>query len=242
MSVRAERLAALARRIPGLVPLVRLGRWTRAWPREQRLRARDRSLLAQLAHSTDLRLNVGSSSSHLDGWVNIDLERDPEGRCLRMDAAKRWPFRDDSAEVVNSEHFIEHLSREQAHVYLREAYRTLRPGGVIRTSTPDLGAIARALVDTNRRDLEVHRSHGYEAATHGEMVNNYVYGSGHRRLYDEETLTRMLEDAGFGEVTRRAFGESGHDILRGIDCHHPEGLEKFVLCLEAIKPRVSTSR
>jgi predicted SAM-dependent methyltransferase len=117
-----------------------------------------------------------------------------------------------------------------------EAFRVLRPGGVIRTSTPDLAGIAEALAERDARTLEIHRSHGYEAATHGELVNNYVYSFGHRRLYDEETLALMLREAGFADARRQAYGESDHDVLRGIDRHDPEGLDKFVLCVEAVKP------
>jgi predicted SAM-dependent methyltransferase len=153
-----------------------------------------------------------------------------------MDAAKPWPFPPGSAELVNSEHFIEHLSAEDAIAYLREAYRALRPGGVIRTSTPDLAAICRSMLERDPSDLDVHRSHGYVASTHGEMANNYVYGSGHRRLYDEEMLALLLVEAGFAEPRRRSYGKSDHEALKGIDRHDPEGLEHFVLCLEAVKP------
>ena len=205
-------------------------------PEERRLAQRDRRLVRALAGRGDLRINVGASSSTLDGWINVDLLRDPEGRCLKMDAAKPWPFPPGSAEVVNSEHFIEHLSAEEAGAYLREAYRALRPGGVIRTSTPDLAGISRSMLDRNPGDLEIHRSHGYTASTHGEMVNNYVYGSGHRRLYDEEMLAHLLREAGFVEPRRCSYGESEHDALKGIDRHDPEGLGHFVLCLEAVKP------
>jgi predicted SAM-dependent methyltransferase len=229
-------LVTLARRVPPLRRLVGLGRRLRRWPRDLRLGLRDRQLVRALRGRNDLRVNIGSSSSTLEDWVNVDVLRDPEGRCLRMDAAKAWPFSPNSAKFVNSEHFIEHLSAEAASSYLREAYRVLRPGGVIRTSTPDLAAICRSMLERDSGDLDVHRSHGYIASTHGEMVNNYVYGSGHRRLYDEEMLALLLVEAGFEEPRRRSYGESDHDELKGIDRHDPEGLEHFVLCLEAVKP------
>ena len=203
----------------------------RAW------QLRDRRIVAGIRGRTDLRINVGSSSSRLEDWLNVDLLRDPEGQCLRLDATKPWPFEAGSADAVNSEHFIEHLSEQGARAFLREAHRALHPGGVIRTSTPDLEGLAQALLARDARGLEVHRSHGYAASTHGELVNNYVYGSGHRRLYDEETLALLLEQAGFVEPRRCAFGESAFEVLRGIDRHDPRGLEQLVLCVEAVKPR-----
>jgi predicted SAM-dependent methyltransferase len=232
-------VAQAGRRVPPLRWLVRFGSRLRRWPRDVRHGLRDRRLLETLQHRTDLRINVGSSSSALDGWVNVDLLPDPEGRCLVMDAAKPWPLTPGSTAFVNSEHFIEHLSDEEARAYLREAYSVLRPGGVIRTSTPDLQGISQSMLQRDRRDLEIHRSHGYTAATHGEMVNNYVYGSGHRRLYDEQTLVLLLAEAGFVEPRRCSYGESEHEALKGIDRHDPEGLEHFVLCVEAVKPELA---
>jgi predicted SAM-dependent methyltransferase len=233
---RGPLVAELGQRVPALRTLVRLGRRLGRLPGDLRLDLRDQRVVRTLRGRDDLRINIGSSSSTLDGWINADLLRDPEGRCLRMDAAKPWPFPPGSAEVVNSEHFIEHLSAEEASAYLREAYRALRPGGVIRTSTPDLAGISRSLLDRDSGDLDVHRSHGYTASTHGDMVNNYAYGSGHRRLYDEEMLARLLVEAGFVEPRRWSYGESDHESLKDIDRHDPEGLEHFVLCLEAVKP------
>ena len=67
-------------------------------------------------------------------------------------------------------------------------------------------------------------------------MNNYVDQWGHSRLYDEETLALLLEQAGFAEPRRCAYGESAFEVLRGIDRHDPSGLEHFVLCVEAVKP------
>ena len=75
-----------------------------------------------------------------------------------------------------------------------------------------------------RAMLEVHRSHGYEAATHGDMVNNYFYSWEHRHIYDFESLATLLRSAGFEDVREASFGESAHELLRGIDRHDPDEL------------------
>src|SRR6185312_9870494 len=99
-------------KVPGVQPAVetvygRVHQYrTRRWVRT--LRERDRRTIEALAGRRDLRLNVGSSSQHLDGWLSLDIR--PSDDCLMMDATKPWPFAADSAEAVNSEHFIEHLT------------------------------------------------------------------------------------------------------------------------------------
>ena len=47
----------------------------------------------------------------------------------------RWPFDNDSFDVVYSKSFIEHLTNPS--MYVTEAYRVLKPGGLLLTLTPD---------------------------------------------------------------------------------------------------------
>jgi predicted SAM-dependent methyltransferase len=202
--------------------------------RLEELRRRDERLLAELAGRRDLLLNVGSSDNELEGWVNLDLR--PAERSIQMDATRPWLFADGSARAVNSEHFIEHLSVDEARAYLAEAFRVLRPGGVLRTSTPDLRGLCEAYLAADPAVLDAHRSHGYEAATHGDMLNNYVYLWDHRHIWDLTSLTLLLEEAGFTDVTPASFNRSTHDLLDGIDRHDPGPLASLVLCMDALRP------
>jgi predicted SAM-dependent methyltransferase len=229
-------------RLPGARPAVEavLSRWDRrrelrgverrraAWER------RDRQTLQALVGRTDLRLNVGASGSTLEGWLSIDIR--PDETCFGMDAAEPWPFETASAEAVNSEHFIEHLTLAEAREYLAEAYRVLRPGGLIRTTTPNLHGICELYLGGDGCALEVHRAHGYDATTLADMVNNYFYSWEHRHIYDFESLGGLLREAGFVDVAQASFSESGHATLRAIDRHDPEGLGSTVLCVDAVKP------
>lgn len=231
-----QTIGRIGRQTPGLRTAFRL-RDARRAKLELEWDERDRRLVEELRGRTDLRLNVGSYSNHLDGWIDIDLNRDPEGRCFRMDATKPWPFGAGCAEAVNSEHFIEHLTPEDARLYLREAFVALRPGGVIRTSTPSLGGLTEMYTEGDPSTLDAHRAHGYEAATHGAMFNNYFYLWGHSQIYDLETLRGLLEEAGFEQVEEQGFGQSRHELLRGIDRHDAgPALARATLYVDAVKP------
>jgi predicted SAM-dependent methyltransferase len=208
----------------------------REYRNEWRAAARDRELLEALRGRTDLRINVGASSSHIEGWLNADLLRDPEGRCIRMDATQPWPFESGSAEAVNSEHFLEHLDVEGGRAYFAQAFRVLRRGGVIRTSTPDLEGICEVYRKRDSALLALHQEHGYTATCHSDLVNNSFYLWGHRHIYDLEKLSELLTEAGFERVERASFGESSHDVLRAIDRHEVGALERTVLIVDAIKP------
>src|SRR4051794_300186 len=78
------RLGAALRKVPGGgLPLAARNRWrTRqrrlaAERRETEFAERDRRRLESLAGANDLRLNIGSSNMHVEGWINADLHRDP---------------------------------------------------------------------------------------------------------------------------------------------------------------------
>jgi len=203
---------------------------------DRRHAARDRERLAQLRDRQDLRINMGSSSARIDGWINVDLLGDPEGVAIRFDGAKPWPLPDGCAEAVNSEHFLEHLAHDDAPKYFAQAFRVLRPGGVIRTSTPDLEGLVAVYASRDDVALATHREHGYSARDHADLVNNYVYSWGHRHIYDFGSLEALLEGAGFAEIERASFGISRHPVLHGIDGHDMGPLSRIVVAVDAVKP------
>jgi predicted SAM-dependent methyltransferase len=243
------RLGTALRRVPGgRLPLdarnaIRARRRRAAAARrEAELVERDRAWIASLRGRRDLRLNIGSSGEHVEGWINADLLRDPGGHCLRMDATQPWSFEDGAAEAVNSEHVVEHLDPRAAPLFFAEAFRVLRPGGVIRTSTPDLRGIAEAYLAADPATLAAHRAHGYEEArNHADLLNNYLHMHGHRHVYDFETLALLLGQAGFEDVERAEFGQSRHEPLRGVDTHEMGQLSGLVVCVDAVKPRSGAS-
>lgn len=134
---------------------------------------------------------------------------------VRADVTRRIPVADGSAEAVYSSHMIEHLSRWQALALLRESLRVLRPGGVIRIVTPDFaelvaeyeaGSRTSPRADVFMRDLMTYTDP--EGVSGIQRLVRRAFGaSAHQWLYDEESLRALLEEAGFVDVVRRAFGQ-----------------------------------
>ena len=198
-------------------------------------KARRRRLRAAQA-STGLLLDVGARSSHLPGWISLDI--DPDEETIRVDASKPWPFPDGCARAVRAEHMIEHLSWDEAAFCAGEMARVLEAGGLCRICTPDLEGISRAYLDRDPRVLDVHREHGYEAPTWAHLPNNYLRMWGHRFLFDFDALRSLLERAGFQEIERAGFNQSRHELLAGTDSHDPGELEPLVVCVDAVKAPV----
>ncbi|MGH7042265.1 MAG: class I SAM-dependent methyltransferase, partial [Acetobacteraceae bacterium] len=83
-----------------------------------------------------MKLHLGCGPVHLDGWINIDQDNEVADR--KLDLRQSLPYETASASMIFCEHFIEHVTRDEARELLRECRRVLVPDGVLRLSTPDL--------------------------------------------------------------------------------------------------------
>jgi predicted SAM-dependent methyltransferase len=136
----------------------------------------------------------------------------PEG-IISADASKRLPFGDGTAAYIYSGHMIEHLSRWQGAAFLAECHRVLRRDGVVRISTPDLAQLVRSYLDgeivvdgaTTPADsfvLEYGAYFDLPISPVQRLVRRHFSGAIHQWLYDENSLTTMLKEAGFIDPRR----------------------------------------
>jgi predicted SAM-dependent methyltransferase len=177
--------------------------------------------LGLLQPSDNLKLNLGSGSSQLEGWVNIDLS--PAELALRVS----WglPFGDNSVSYIYMSHVLEHLYYEdEALAVLRDIFRLLTPGGVVRFVVPDIERCIRAYVENDLEFFETRKKywpqvagfetrleHFLEYAGAGIRPNNFW---GHKYGYDLETLQSLLQKAGFTNISRSEYMSSRFPPLR----------------------------
>jgi len=81
-------------------------------------------------------LDISERSKELSPDLDIDV-MDSDG--------KIWPYEDCSFDVIYSKSFIEHLIDPE--LFLSEAFRLLKPGGLIVTLTPDWAANYKKFYD-----------------------------------------------------------------------------------------------
>ena len=173
-------------------------------------------------------LHLGCGQVYLAGWVNVDL--DSPKADLKCDLRRSLPCANNSVDFVHSEHLIEHLTIQEGLGLMGELYRVLKPGGVLRIATPDLGYILlRYFLFWKRQDWI--RRYRYEwMRTRAEMVNICMREWGHQYLYDEEELKRRLREAGFRQISRQKQSQSKYSQLQ-----NRETRKDSKLVVEAIK-------
>jgi len=200
-------------------------------------------------------LNLGSSARVASGWNNVDsswlfrVARHPllAGFAHRLGllSADRYerihnlrhgfilwnlikgiPFSDETFDVVYHSHVLEHIEKETAPRFLRECFRVLKRGGILRVVVPDLEALARRYLGFVDR-LPGESVGAEHAAAIDEMFDQMVRripkaradrgpvvrflegifvgdtsrsGERHRWIYDRFSLGRLLEEAGLVRV------------------------------------------
>jgi len=210
--------------------------------------ARRRRLVDAYLRAHDVRkLQLGTGDNVLAGWLNTDIHQFTGGSTIvYLDARKRFPFPDESFDVVFSEHVIEHIDYADGLRSLHECRRVLRPNGRIRIATPSLERLIRLFdaepTDVQRRYLRWAVDSFVDDADvvlPGFVLNNFFRAWGHRFIYDAQTLGHALEVAGFDDVEEHAVGESGDERLRGLERHMrdvPDFNAYETIVLEARRP------
>ncbi|WP_197277286.1 methyltransferase domain-containing protein [Sphingomonas profundi] len=162
-------------------------------------------------HAQGLRkvqVGVGPKNARADWW-NVDL-RPFDGVDEAMDAAQPWRWHR-ILEFVYAEHFLEHLRVDEAVHFLVHAGNALRPGGILRLSTPALEWVLASHF--------TFAEPGERAREETFAINRAFYGWGHRFLFSRDMLRWLIKQLGFASCDFHDYGESGTAELRDLELH-----------------------
>jgi predicted SAM-dependent methyltransferase len=88
------------------------------------------------------KLNSGCGTRIAASWINIDFHSQ-DSRVKRVNLLSGFPFHATFFDYACFSHVLEHFAPEDASFLLSEAYRVLKPGGVVRIVFLDLENASR---------------------------------------------------------------------------------------------------
>lgn len=158
------------------------------------------------------------------------------------------PFADGSVEVLFTSHVLEHFPRWKGQFLVKEAYRVLKPGGLIRVIVPDLEVLTRryllghgvpsqVLPPAQDRPLSARefnlvfytKSHVEPAKEALDMRLAGLFP--HMYIYDFTDMRELLTAAGFESVQQLAFRTGRCPDIQKLDNN-----EDISMYVEAQKP------
>jgi predicted SAM-dependent methyltransferase len=165
------------------------------------------------------KFHVGCGTIKLSSWVNIDLQKIDQVTDIIWNADQGFPFvESESCRLIYNEHFLEHLSVEQATIFLQDCYRILVPNGILRIAMPSLEYTINKYCSKDWQDQDWLTWKGHEfIKTRSEMINIAFRWWGHQWLYDREELYRRLQEAGFNKIRDVQWGFSDIPELRNLE-------------------------
>jgi predicted SAM-dependent methyltransferase len=195
----------------------------------------DNSPAVWLAHSRLLAWmlsRLGLLDSH--GLAFAEFCR--ANRIRHANAARRIPHRGGTVDTIYTSHMLEHLDRTEARSFLAECRRVLKPGGVLRLAVPDLRNAVCQYLRLNDADgflrhlqFDLDKPRGPVAGLRRLLSG----GRGHHWMYDAQSLTALVAEAGFADIRMM---EEGRTTIAEPGSLALNEREADSLCLEARQP------
>ena len=197
-----------------------------------------------------VKLNLGCGQQIIDNWVNVDyfigarlakfkifnffFNISWDKRIFIHDLTKKFPWKDNSVDVIYTSHTLEHFDREEGLFVLNESKRVLKKGGIIRILVPDLKEIVASYINKEYpADRFLEGLLVLNKKTNSKFKNflNYFFQFPHKCMYDNETLLSILKNLGFNAQIKKMH-ESEID---GIEKFEIEGRAYKAVIVEGIK-------
>jgi len=93
-----------------------------------------------------------------------------------INARKKIPFAEKSVDYIFTSHFLEHIKKYEALRFLKNSYRCLKSGGILRISVPDLDiAIQRYINQSdNLKKVDIINDDFYATIQQGLTPPNFI--------------------------------------------------------------------
>lgn len=178
------------------------------------------------------KMQIGCGSNIIEGWLNTDLNYN--NKVAFLDAGEKFPIESDVFDYIYSEHLFEHLKVEQQLNMLKESYRILKKGGIIRIATPSLEFLFKLYANPNTLENRKYVNWAVKNIPNLNVVNNtiadieehycYVINNffkawGHQMIHNYDSISKLALQCGYSQIIQCKVGESEVLFLQNIEKH-----------------------
>jgi len=132
------------------------------------------------------KLNLGCGRDYRPGWVNLDINPDFKVDVLH-DLRRPLPFKKGEFSLILAADILEHFTKEEGAALLKECWRILKPGGILKIRIPNIEAIIDQFDDDP--EVLIHFLYG-DTSRIGEF-------GAHKFGYTRKTLAETLKKLDF---------------------------------------------
>jgi predicted SAM-dependent methyltransferase len=171
------------------------------------------------------RLHWGCGTITPYGWVNSDIQAHP-GVDVVADIRSGLPFSDNEFDYIASIHALPEIPYCDLDKTLRELFRVLRSGGVLRLGLPDMDKAIRAY---NTKDIDYFLiPDEHVISLSGKMIVQLSWYGLSRCMFTGDFTTELLNRAGFRDIKPCGFRQT-HSPFSGIIELDNRELESFFI-------------
>jgi len=136
------------------------------------------------------KINIGAGKWKKEGWKTLDCYLDADVKAdLRK--CKPFPIKDNQIEKAFSSHCIEHIETHHLEYLLKELYRCMKPGAIMRLSCPDIDQAFEAYKNNNIKWFDGICTRGEIGAKLINTLVSYEAGSGGPPVTEEEVKEKF---------------------------------------------------
>ena len=185
-----------------------------------------------------IKLNLGCGGNIIPGYINISYDEGKEDSewYKNHDLSKGIPYDENTVDMIYHCHFLEHLSYFDGIALLKNCYKAMKEGAIMRILVPDLELWCLKYLQHDREFLDAYRTAflGPFYPTDGAIFMGMLHNHGHKMGWDFDTLEFFLKDAGFKDIQRTYYQESKIEKIEELE---PNNMGRALesLCVECVK-------
>jgi predicted SAM-dependent methyltransferase len=139
------------------------------------------------------------------------------------DISKKPLCKNNEADNIYCSHALEHMTKEDMQKALKNIYFMLKSEGCFRLVVPDLETRAQKYLKNQDSDAFI-ESIGFGRKKNDRSFKGFLrklFGnSGHLWMYDNKSMQKYLDEAGFKNIRKSKIGDSGIKVFSEVEEKH----------------------